>query len=386
MEFLFKIFIKDKDNIKDLKVRNNYGVFGGIVGIILNFLLFAFKLFAGIVTGSVGIAADALNNLSDSGSSIITLVGFKMSGRPADHDHPFGHGRGEYISGLFVAFLILLMGAELAKASVEKIFNPVLIEFSVLSVIILVCSILVKLWMYFFNLKIAEKIESDALKATAKDSLSDCIATSGILAGVLVAGAFDLKLDGYIGLLMSAFIIYTGYKTIKEAISPLLGLAPDKKLVAGIEETIMCCDEIIGMHDLVIHNYGPSRFMMSVHAEVSADCDILKIHDRIDLVEKTLGEKFGCDAVIHIDPIETDNELITQTKSLVEKIAVEIDERITIHDFRMVSGDTHTNVIFDMVIPFDQKLSDRFVVEQVKHKLAEYNENYFAVIHVDKGC
>ena len=386
MELLFKIFVKDKDNVKDLKVRNNYGVFGGIVGIILNFLLFAFKLFAGIVTGSVGIAADALNNLSDSGSSIITLIGFKMSGRPADHDHPFGHGRGEYISGLFVAFLILLMGVELAKASVEKIFNPVLVEFNVISVIILVCSVLVKLWMYFFNLKIAEKIDSDSLKATAKDSLSDCLATSGILAGVLFAGAFDLKIDGYIGILMSVFIIYTGYKTIKEAISPLLGVAPDKKLVAGIEETIMSCDEIIGMHDLVIHNYGPSRFMMSVHAEVSADCDILKIHDRIDLVEKTLTEKFGCDAVIHIDPIETDNKLITQTKSLVEKIAADIDERITIHDFRMVSGDTHTNVIFDMVIPFDQKLSDRFVVEQVKEKLSEYNDNYFAVIHVDKGC
>lgn len=386
MEFLFKIFIKDKDNVKDEKVRNSYGVFGGIVGIVLNFLLFATKLFAGFVTGSVGIAADALNNLSDSGSSIITLIGFKMSGRPADHDHPFGHGRGEYISGLFVAFLILLMGVELAKASVEKIFNPVLVEFNAVSVIILVCSVLVKLWMYFFNLKIAEKIDSDSLKATAKDSLNDCLATSGRLAGVLFAGAFDLKIDGYIGILMSVFIIYTGYKTIKEAISPLLGVAPDKKLVAGIEETIMSCDEIIGMHDLVIHNYGPSRFMMSVHAEVSADCDILKIHDRIDLVEKTLTEKFGCDAVIHIDPIETDNQLITQTKSLVEKIAADIDERITIHDFRMVSGDTHTNVIFDMVIPFDQKLSDRFVVEQVKEKLSEYNDNYFAVIHVDKGC
>lgn len=386
MEFLFKIFIKDKDNAKDANVRNSYGVFAGIVGIILNFLLFAFKLLAGIVTGSVGIAADALNNLSDSGSSIITLVGFKMSGRPADHDHPFGHGRGEYISGLFVAFLILLMGVELAKVSVGKIITPVLIEFSTLSVIILICSILVKLWMYFFNTKIAEKIESNSLKATAKDSISDCLATSGILIGVLVAAAFELKIDGYIGLVMSLFIMYAGYKTVKEAISPLLGVAPDKKLVARIEKTIMSCDEIIGMHDLVIHNYGPSRFMMSVHAEVSADCDILKIHDRIDLVEKTLGEKFGCDAVIHIDPIETDNQLITQTKRLVEQIAKDIDERITIHDFRMVSGDTHTNVIFDMVIPFDEKLSDRFVTEQVKQKIAEYNQSYFAVIHVDKGC
>ena len=203
---------------------------------------------------------------------------------------------------------------------------------------------------------------------------------------VLAAATFDLKIDGYIGLAMSLLIMYAGYKTIKEAISPLLGLAPDKKLVKGIEETIMSCDEIIGMHDLVIHNYGPSRFMMSVHAEVSADSDILKIHDRIDLVEKTLGEKFGCDAVIHIDPIETNNQLIIQTKGLVEKIAKDIDERISIHDFRMVSGDTHTNVIFDMVIPFDEKLSDRFVVEQVKQKLSEYNDKYFAVIHVDKGC
>lgn len=385
MEILFKIFIKDKDNIKDQSVRNSYGVFGGAVGIILNIILFAAKLFAGLITGSVGIAADALNNLSDAGSSIITLIGFKMSGRPADYDHPFGHGRGEYISGLFVAFLILLMGVELAKTSVGKIFNPIAVDFKLVSIIILVLSIALKLWMYFFNMKIAKKIDSTSMTATAKDSLSDTLSTSAVLAGVLISKYFEINLDGYIGLLMSVIILYTGYKTIKEAISPLLGVAPDKELVEEIEKTVTDCDDIIGMHDLIIHNYGPTRFMMSVHAEVPSDCDILKIHDKIDLVEKQLSEKFGCDAVIHLDPIETNNEVITKTKKIVENIVSEIDARLSIHDFRMVTGDTHTNVIFDVVIPFDVTLSDRFVTDILKQKISEFNNSYFAVIHVDRA-
>ena len=385
MELLFKIFIKDKDNVKNEKVRNNYGIFAGAVGIFLNVLLFISKLFAGIITGSVGIAADALNNLSDAGSSIITLIGFKMSGRPADHDHPFGHGRGEYISGLFVAFLILLMGVELAKASIVKIFKPTHVEFTAMSIVILIIAILVKMWMYFFNTKISKKIESNSLKATAKDSLSDSLSTLAVLIGIVISKAFQINVDGYIGLLMSVLILWTGYKTVKESVSPLLGLAPDKKLVEGIEKTVLDCEEIIGMHDLVIHNYGPTRFMMSVHAEVRADSDILKIHDRIDLVEKTLSEKYGCDAVIHLDPIETDNEVINQTKKIVENIARDIDPRLTIHDFRVVTGDTHTNVIFDIVIPFDEKLSDRFIENTIKQKLSEYNENYFAVMHIDKA-
>ena len=385
MELLFKIFIKDKDNIKDQSVRNSYGVFGGAVGIVLNIVLFAAKLFAGLITGSIGIAADALNNLSDAGSSIITLIGFKMSGRPADHDHPFGHGRGEYISGLFVAFLILLMGVELAKTSVDKIFNPIAIDFKPVSIVILILAIATKLWMYFFNMKIANKINSTSMEATANDSLSDTLSTTAVLAGVLISKYFEINLDGYIGLLMSVFILYTGYKTVKEAISPLLGVAPDKELVKEIEKTVTSCDDIIGMHDLIIHNYGPTRFMMCVHAEVPADCDILKIHDKIDLVEKQLSEKFGCDAVIHLDPIETNNEVITKTRQIVENIVSNLDERLSMHDFRMVTGDTHTNVIFDVVIPFDVELSDRFVTDILKQKISEFNENYFAVIHIDKA-
>lgn len=385
MELLFKLFIKDKDNVKDESVRNSYGVLGGAMGIALNVILFAAKLFAGLVTGSVGIAADALNNLSDAGSSIITLIGFKMSGRPADHDHPFGHGRGEYISGLFVAFLILLMGVELVKTSVGKIINPTNVEFDSVSVAILIAAILLKLWMYFFNMKIAKKIDSNSLEATAKDSLSDSLSTLAVLAGIIIAEIFEINIDGFIGLLMSALILWTGYKTIREAISPLLGLAPDRELVEDIEKTIMDCDEIIGMHDLVIHNYGPTRFMMSAHAEVRSDCDILKIHDRIDLVEKTLSEKYGCDAVIHLDPIETDNEVINQTREIVAEIVSDIDKSLSIHDFRMVTGDTHTNVIFDIVIPFDEKLSDRFIEDTIKQKISEYNETYFAVIHIDKA-
>lgn len=385
MELLFKLFIKDKDNTCDEKVRNSYGVFSGAAGLFLNVVLFASKFVAGFLTGSVSITADALNNLSDAGSSIITLIGFKLSGKPADHDHPFGHGRIEYISGFFVAVLILFMGFELIKSSVSKIINPTNIEFSVASVTVLAVAVILKLWMYFLNMKIAQKINSKTVKATAKDSLSDALSTTVVLFGVLASSIWNVNIDGYMGVLVSVFILYTGYKTITDAISPLLGHAPSKELVGEIEKTIMSGEDIIGMHDLIIHNYGPTRFMMSVHAEVRSDCDILNIHDKIDLIEKKLNEKFGCDAVIHLDPIETDNEVINETKKIVESIAFEIDNRISIHDFRMVTGNTHTNVIFDVVIPFDVGLSDKFVVEILKQKISEFNNTYFAVVHVDKS-
>jgi len=385
LELLFKIFVKDKDNVKDERVRNRYGVLGGAVGIVLNILLFVFKLVAGIITSSVGIAADALNNLSDVGSSVITLIGFRMAGRPADNDHPFGHGRGEYISGLFVSFFILLMGVELVKTSISKMFNPTSVEFTFSAMLILVLSILLKLWMYFFNIKISQKIDSQAMKATAKDSLSDVLSTTAVLAGLLASKFFDVNIDGYIGFLMAVVILYAGYKTLKEAISPLLGARPDNNLVKQIERIVMSCDNIIGMHDLVIHNYGPNHFMMSVHAEVSADCDILTIHHEIDMVEKKLSQEFGCDAVIHIDPVETDNVIINATRKVVESTLKDIDERLSVHDFRMITGDAYTNVVFDVVIPFEVKLSDRFVVDMLKQKISEFNSTYFAVIHVDKS-
>ena len=385
MEILFKIFIKDKDNIKDEKVRKSYGILSGATGIFLNFILFAFKLIAGFVSGSLGIVADALNNLSDAASSIITLIGFKLSGKPADHDHPYGHGRVEYISGLFVSVLILFMGFELIKSSFSKIFNPVDVEFNKISLLILMMAVAVKLWMYFFNRKIGKRINSKPLFAVAKDSLSDAVATTTVITGLFVSEMCDLNIDGYIGVLVSLFIIYTGYKTITDAISPLLGHAPDEDLVKEIEKIVMSSDGVIGMHDLIIHNYGPTRFMMSVHAEVPCDGDILKLHDQIDLIEKQLCERFGCDAVIHLDPIETDNEVKNETKKIVEQIAKEIDSRLSIHDFRLVTGDTHTNVIFDVVIPFEIGLSDKFVIENLKQKILEFNNKYFAVIHVDKS-
>ncbi|MBQ2897775.1 MAG: cation transporter [Clostridia bacterium] len=384
MELLFKIFIKNKDNISDQSVRNSYGVFSGAVGILLNIVLFVSKLAVGFLTGSVSVAADALNNLSDAGSSIITLIAFKLSGKPADHDHPFGHGRIEYISGLFVAVLILFMGFELIKSSVSKIINPAKIEFSTVSVVILALAVLLKLWMYFFNMRISKKIASKSIQATAKDSLSDALSTTTVLLGILIAKIWGFNIDGYIGLLVSVFILYTGYKAIIDAISPLLGHAPDETLVSEIEKTVMSSEGIIGTHDLIIHNYGPTRFMMSIHAEVPADCDILKTHDEIDLIEKQLCEKFGCDAVIHLDPIETNNEVINETKRIVEDIVLELDKRLSIHDFRMVTGDTHTNVIFDVVIPFDIGLSDNFVIENLKQKISEFNNKYFAVIHIDR--
>ena len=384
MDFLFKIFIKNYKDTQNEIIRRKYGLFSGISGIVLNFILFVIKIIAGIISSSLGIIADAINNLSDAGSSLITLIGFKLSGKPADHDHPFGHGRFEYISAMLVSVAIILMGFETGKSSIEKIINPKNIFVTRATVIILILSITIKAFMYLLNKCIGKKISSTPIMATAKDSLSDCIATSVILACVLISHYTYINIDGYAGLMVSIFILYTGISTMRESISPLLGHPPDKKLVEDIENTIMSHDMVVGIHDMIIHNYGPTRFMMSVHVEVESDNDIFKIHDTIDIIEREIKQKYGCETVIHMDPIETNNEIIQDAKDKITEILCNIDKNLSMHDFRMMSGKTHTNLIFDVVVPYSFKMESKDLINKIQNEVFKIDKTFYVIITIDK--
>lgn len=385
MKLLIKSFIKDYKNTDDPNVRGKYGILAGTVGIVLNMLLFAGKYFAGILSGSIAITADAFNNLSDAGSSIVTLAGFKLAAKKPDPDHPFGHGRIEYITGFIVSMLILLMGFEIAKSSIEKIFNPETTQISLLSISILAVSILIKLYMAIYNKSIGKKINSAAMAATASDSLSDCIATAVVLLSMIVFLFTHLNIDGYCGILVSIFIFRSGITAAKETISPLLGQPPEPEFVKNIEDIVMAHEEIIGIHDLIVHDYGPGRVMISLHGEVSGDGNIYKLHDAIDNIENELNEKLNCLAVIHMDPVDVNNEKVNEYKGKIKGIINKFDSNISMHDFRMVSGPTHTNVIFDIVIPFNYKLSDNEVKSKISELILEFDPTCFAVITVDKA-
>ncbi len=384
VNFLSRKFIKNYNDVKNEKVRRAYGILCSIVGIMLNIFLFIIKYFAGIISGSIAITADAFNNLSDAGSSVITLIGFKFAGMKPDPEHPFGHGRIEYISGFAVSVMIILMGVELLKSSVDKIFHPETIDTTIVSFIILIVSILVKLYMSLYNSKIGDKIESAGMKATATDSRSDCVATSVVLLSMIIAKFTGVNIDAYAGLLVAAFILYAGYDAAKETLSPLLGQTPEKSLVDSIKNIVMSYDEIVGIHDLVVHDYGPGRVMISLHAEVPGSGDIYLLHDAIDRAEQELNEKLNCEAVIHLDPIETDNEEVMKMKGEVSTlIKDQIDEVITIHDFRVVKGNTHTNVIFDAVVPQQFKMTNKEVENKIKALVKNNFENCFAVVKVE---
>lgn len=385
VKLLAKWLIQDKDNFSSPAVRQAYGMLCGGVGIFLNVLLFFIKFFAGFISGSIAITADAVNNLSDAGSSLITLIGFRMAGQKPDPDHPFGHGRIEYLSGLFVSIAILFMAVELVRTSISKILHPEDILFSPLILIILIVSILVKIYMACYNQSISRKLDSAAMHATATDSLSDTLSTSVVLIATLTAHLTDLKIDGYCGVLVGLFIFYAGISAARDTISPLLGQPPSPDLVQKIEKLVMSHDGIIGIHDLIVHDYGPGRLMVSLHAEVPADCNILSMHDLIDNIEHDLRNDLQCDAVIHMDPICINDEETVKMKQVVEQIISEIDSRLSIHDFRIVNGPTHTNVIFDLVVPYKFKLTDSQTVEIIKYKLQEYSETCFAVIDVDRN-
>ena len=384
VNLLARKFIKNHDDVNNENVRSAYGILCSILGILFNVFLFGIKYFAGVLSGSIAIMADAFNNLSDAGSSLITLIGFKFAGMEPDNEHPFGHGRIEYIAGFIVSVLIILMGVELFKSSLVKIFNPEAIDTSLTAIVILIISILVKLYMYLYNGSIGKKINSSAMKATATDSKSDCIATTVVLISMLILKLTGLNIDGYSGVLVACFILYAGYDAAKETLSPLLGQLPDNSLVQSIEDIVMNYNEIVGIHDLVVHDYGPGRLMISLHAEVPGSGDIYVLHDAIDRAEMELSEKLHCEAVIHLDPIDTDDEETMRMKDLVsKKIKEEIDEVISIHDFRMVKGPSHTNVIFDAVIPPKYKMSEKEVEDRIKELVSNSFKNHFAVVKVE---
>lgn len=380
------LFIKNKEDVKNPQVRQKYGMLCGVVGILLNVLLFTGKFLAGTISKSISITADAFNNLSDAGSSVITLIGFRMSGAEPDVDHPFGHGRIEYVSGLIVSGAILIMAFELIKSSVEKIIHPEPVEFSMVAVGILIVSICVKLYMAYYNHSIGKKIESAAMGATATDSLSDSCATTVVLIAAIVGKLTGLQIDGYCGVLVGIFIFYAGISAARDTLNPLLGQPPEEAFVEQIEELVLKHSEVSGIHDLVVHDYGPGRMMISLHAEVPADGDILKLHDVIDNIEHELRNQLKCEAVIHMDPVVTGDEQVNKLKVQVHELLKEIDEKISMHDFRVVMGPSHTNLIFDIVVPFGYKMKDEELTELIQMKTEEkIGKNHFTVIEVDKS-
>ena len=382
---LAKWLIPNREQVEDGAVRRAWGALCGFVGIGLNILLFAGKLAAGTLSGSIAITADAFNNLSDAGSSVVTLLGFRLAGKKPDAGHPFGHGRLEYVSGLIVAGLILLMGAELAKSSVDKILHPEAVTFSWLAAGILLASIGVKLYMYLYNRAVGKKIKSAAMSATAADSLSDTAATSAVLLAMVIGKLTDVQLDGWVGLVVALFILWSAVQAARDTISPLLGQAPDPMLVKEIESLVMAHDTVVGIHDLVVHDYGPGRCIISLHAEVPADEQVLELHDVIDNIEEELAQKLRCEAVIHMDPVVVGDPTVTALHQQVAALVKTIDPRITIHDFRMVPGQTHTNLIFDAVIPFDERLTRQQVADRIRQMVSEMEGDYRAVVKVENS-
>ena len=385
INLLVKTFVKDCGNVQDPQVRQRYGTLSGAVGIFLNLLLSAGKMIAGVLTGSIAITADAFNNLTDAGSSVVTLVGFRMAGKQADGDHPFGHGRIEYLSGLAVSVVILLVGLELAKSSVEKIIHPEPVEFSWLSAGILSAAICVKLWMSYFNRSLSRRIGSAAMAATATDSLSDAAATSAVLLSSLIGRFTGVNIDAWAGILVAIFILRAGWGAAKDTLNPLLGQSPDPELVRDIERTVLAHPQVVGIHDMIIHDYGPGRSMMSLHAEVPAGADIMAVHDEIDAIERELKAKYRIDASIHMDPIVTGDETISRARQMVAGLVREVDPAMTIHDFRMTSGPRHRNLIFDVVVPYSVRQSDEAVRREIERKIRAADPNSFAVIQVDRA-
>ena len=383
IRLLSRWLIPDRDNVTSPAVRRAYGTLCGAVGIALNILLFIGKFFAGQLSGSIAVTADAFNNLSDAGSSAVTLLGFRLAGKKPDTDHPFGHGRIEYISGLLVAGLILLMGVELAKSSFDKILHPEPVAFSALAAAIMAASVCVKLYMWLYNRAVGRKIKSAAMEATATDSLSDTIATSAVLLAMLVGKWTGLAVDGYVGLVVALFILFSAYKAAKETLSPLLGQAPDPELVQEIRDITLANDTVQGVHDLVVHDYGPGRMMISLHAEVPAHGDIMAMHDVIDNVEKELMERLHCHAVIHMDPIVTDDDRVNALRTQVAELVKQVDPALTIHDFRVVRGTTHDNLIFDAVLPFSSSKTPAQAAQEIRALVRAMDGNYYAVVTVE---
>lgn len=386
-KLLVKTFIKDNENIENEDVRNKYGYLAGIVGITANFILFVVKLSVGLLTSSIAIMADAFNNLSDMASSVITIVGFKLASIPPDKEHPFGHGRLEYISALIVAFMVMLVGIQFVKSSIDRILNPVPITFEIIPFILLFISILVKVWLSRFNKFMGSKINSSALKAASVDAMGDVFTSSTVLVAFLAAKFTSLPIDGYAGILVSVAILYAGYSLVKETISPLLGEAPDPELVAGINQAILSYEYIQGVHDLIIHNYGVGKSIASVHAEIPADIDIMTIHDIIDTAEREISEKFKTHLVIHMDPICVETEEVAYTRSEVEKIIKYNPVIKSMHDFRVVGHEEHQSLIFDVVVDNDKMvkiMTEEELKEDIINAIKDVHPEYNCIITIDR--
>ena len=382
-ELLSRIFIKNREDTANPRVRGAYSALAGIVGILCNIILFAGKLTLGIISGSVSIIADAFNNISDAGSSIIALIGFRMASKPNDKEHPLGHGRLEYVTGFIVDMLIILVGFELLTGSVEKIMNPTLPSFGNVTLILLGVSIIVKVWLYFFFRKIGNKIKSAPLRASAADSLTDSIATTLVLVAAIVARFTSLAIDGYVGIVVALFILYTGLKAAKETIDLLLGSTPDPEFVKRIYSSHEGYPHVIGIHDVMVHDYGVGRLIVSFHAEVPSDSDINIAHEEVDKMERDMQEKYGCIVTIHLDPIVVNDPEVNELRTLCERAAAEVDPSFSIHDFRMTKGDSHVNLIFDLLIPIDSKMSHSEAEEGVKAIIKEARPDSACVIKVE---
>lgn len=380
-DYLIKTFVKDNEKVDNIKVRNAYGNLAGAIGIIVNVLLFAIKLSVGLLAGSVAVMADAFNNLSDAASSIITIIGFKLANKPADAEHPFGHGRIEYISALIVSFLVMLVGLQFVKSSLERITNPATVKFEVIPFLLLLVSIFFKLWLSKFNKSIGHRINSSALKAAATDALGDVFTSSTVVISFLLAKFTQFPLDGYIGVFVACAIIYSGYGLIKETLNPLLGEAPDPVLVSNISDMVMSYENINGIHDLVVHNYGPGRIMASIHAEIPSDIDVMTIHHIIDTAEREISKKLNIYLVIHMDPICVDTAEIVDARKVVEDILKTYPSVKSLHDFRVVGENDIKNLIFDIVVN-PQDLNDCFT----KEKLAQFIERDIKKLHPQFNC
>ena len=379
---LIKLFIKDND-VGNLKTRGKYGILSSATGIVVNILLSIVKLVIGIIANSISIISVALNNITDVGSSVVTMIGFKISQKKIDKDHPWGHGRMEYITAFIVDIIILMVGFELLKSSIDKIIHPELPAVSNVTIIILVIAVFTKLWLFLFYKKIAKIIDSNAIKGNAYDSISDSISTLVVLISAVVAKLCGISIDGYASLIVSIFILFTGYKAIKETVDLLLGMKPDPEFIKDIEEAAKKYDMISGIHDIMVHDYGPGRKIVSFHAEVPADGDICKVHDIIDQMEQDLFEKFNCITTIHMDPIVVDNKEINDMRDFTEKIVKELNSEFSIHDFRMTDGGKRVNLIFDLVVPRDKEYDKEEIIKNVQQKIHEKDKKYFAVIKVE---
>lgn len=384
-DLLVKLFVKNSDCVEKKEVRTAYGKLAGTVGIVCNIILFTVKLLVGIFTGSVSTTADAVNNLADASSSIFSLIGFKLAAKPADADHPYGHARYEYLSGLMVAVLIMVIGVELLKGSIDKIINPVAVSFSWISVILLSLSVLAKLWMSVFNGKVGKRINSSALTATAADCRNDVITTLAVIIAMIASHYLDFELDGYIGVAVALFILYTGFGLVRETLDPILGKAPDPEFVKEIEEKIMSTAGILGTHDLMVHDYGPGNQFASVHVEVAAEEDVIVMHDLIDNIERSFMDEYGLHMVIHMDPIVTSDEKVGAIRRHLAEAVAKIDASLTIHDLRAVVGPTHTNLVFDCVVPHDFKMSNKELREKISLAAKGIDERYNCVVTIESS-